>query len=277
MNIIRDINEIFPADPEFSDVYGQFIESGEIFAKTQNVAILALARNIENKVKYSLRKLRLLKEKFNEQSHIYIYENDSLDQTPQLINRIINKSGYENFSILSETIGTPSMPLSKSQIRTTNMANARNKCYSMVANKDSVDFFLVIDIDFIDFSIEGLMNSFGWLVNNQSIGAMCGNSYINISNKQYDRYHNYDSFAFRPNYWSLQDNSYWFPFWQLPIGSCPITTFSGFGGACIYRSKFYQPLYSGEDCEHVMLHKELKLKYSDFKLFYNPSQIMLVD
>lgn len=277
MNIVRDINEIFPVDVEFLDIYQELLLSGQTFAKTQNIAILALARNIQAKAKYSLRKLRLLKEKFNEESRIYIYENDSLDQTPQIIKEIIDKPAYENFSILSEKIGTPSMPLSQSQIRTTNMANARNKCHSMVTNKHSVDFFLVIDIDFVDFSIEGLMNSFGWLATNNNIGAICGNSYINVSNKQYDRYHNYDSFAFRQNYWFRQDISYWFPFWQLPIGSCPITTFSGFGGSCIYRSKFYEPLYSGEDCEHVTLHKALKQKYNDFKLFYNPSQIMLVD
>jgi len=120
------------------------------------------------------------------------------------------------------------------------------------------------------------MNSFGWIAKNNSISAICGNSYIKIPNKHKHEYHNYDSFAFRLNYWKDREMS-WFPFWNLPIGSCPIAVFSGFGGSCIYKSKLYEPLYSGEDCEHVVLHQKLKNKYDNFKLFYNPSQIMLMD
>lgn len=276
MNIIQDIEDIFLVDEEFSTIYNNIVDLGEKHAQKNNVAILSLARNISSRCKYNLRKLRLISELFAK-SQVCIYENDSIDGTPELINEIIAQPAYGNFKIYSEKIGTKSMPLSKSTTRTTNMANARNKCYTMIEDVSSVDYIIIIDLDFIDFSIKGLMNSFGWLSTNPSISAICGNSYIEIKNKKSSQYHNYDSFAFRLNYWNEINPLYWFPLFNLPIGSCPISVFSGFGGCCIYRKQFYEPLYSGEDCEHVMLHKNLKNKYDNFKLFYNPSQIALMD
>ena len=277
MNIIQDINDMFPVDAEFNQIYQDMLNAGQEFSKSKNIAILGLARNINSKSRYVFRKLRLLRECFNDNSAVYIYENDSIDGTPETIRSIIDQDHYTNkFYLWSEKLKTKSMPISKSQIRTTNMANARNKCFSMIQNYSEIDFVIVIDLDFIDFSINGLMNSFGWIANNNSISAICGNSYIKIPNKHKHEYHNYDSFAFRLNYWKDREMS-WFPFWNLPIGSCPIAVFSGFGGSCIYKSKLYEPLYSGEDCEHVMLHQKLKNKYDNFKLFYNPSQIMLMN
>lgn len=277
MNIIQDINDMFPVDKEFVEIYQNMLRCGQEFTRSKNTAILGLARNISSKAKYVFRKLRLLRDCFNDNSAVYIYENDSIDGTPETIRSIIDQDHYRNkFHLLSEKLKTKSMPISKSQIRTTNMANARNKCFSMIQNYSEVDFVIVIDLDFIDFSINGLMNSFGWIAKNNSISAICGNSYIKIPNKHKHEYHNYDSFAFRLNYWH-DITMGWFPFWDLPIGSCPISVFSGFGGSCIYKAERYEPIYSGEDCEHVMLHKKLKNKYDNFKLFYNPSQIMLMD
>jgi len=276
MNIVQDIEDIFLVNEEFSILYDKMVDLGQKHAQKNNVAILSLARNISSRYKYNLRKLRLISELFA-QCQVCIYENDSIDGTPELINEIIAQPSYDHFKIYSEKLDTKSMPLSKHTIRTTNMANARNKCYTMIENIPAVDYIIIIDIDFIDFSIKGLMNSLGWLSTHPAISAMCGNSYIEIKNHNSSQYHNYDSFAFRLNYWKEIQPLPWFPLFNLPLGSCPISVFSGFGGCCIYRKEFYEPLYSGEDCEHVMLHKNLKNKYDNFKLFYNPSQIALMD
>ena len=276
-NLIYDINEIFPTTEEFTELYQNQLESGKNFATDKKIAVFSLARNVKQEFNYSLRQIRLLLENFHHDSKVYIYENDSIDNTPALIKQKISEPGYENFNLYSEQIKTSYMPLSKSEIRTTNMANARNKCYNLSnAIKGDFDYYIVIDLDFLDISINGILNSFGWLASNENISAICGNSYINFPSKSQDHYRNYDSFAFRLNSWEYYEMM-WFPYFDLPIGSYPISVFSGFGGAAIYKACYALNNYSGESCEHVMLHKNLKILHNEFRLYYNPSQIMIVD
>jgi len=71
-------------------------------------------------------------------------------------------------------------------------------------------------------------------------------------------------------------NMPWFPYFIPVIGSEPFKVFSGFGGSCIYRSEYYKPLYGGEDCEHVVLHKNITQIDSEFNVYFNPSQIMIL-
>tara|TARA_B100002019_G_C21274915_1_gene604875 strand:+ start:5348 stop:6181 length:834 start_codon:yes stop_codon:yes gene_type:complete len=273
--IIYDIDTLFPVHTDCVTEYQDKLQTGLKYAENKKIAILCLARNIANQFKFPMRQIRLLLENFHKESNVYVYENDSNDDTPALIQELFNKPEYSNFSIVSEKLDTKYLPLSRNTVRTFNMARARIACYNSIDKQllNSYDFFVVLDIDFLNFSTNGLFNSLGWMKDNPEISAMCGNSYIkNQSNNQYT---NYDSFAFRLNHWNEQ-NIPWFPEFYLPIGSKPFEVFSGFGGCCIYRKEFYKPLYSGEDCEHVMLHKNLTNKFQNFKLFYNPSQIMMV-
>ena len=104
---------------------------------------------------------------------------------------------------------------------------------------------------------------------------MSGVSYIKSPNIV-SQYQNYDSFAFRLNYWKYRE-MLWYAFFNLPIGTNPIAVNSAFGGSCIYRREQYKPLYEGNDCEHVELHKNLTTINDNFRMYCNPSQIMLVD
>ena len=274
-NIIYDIDTLFPVHKDCIEEYKNKLTTGLEYTKDKKIAVLCLARNIENQFRFPMRQIRLMLENFHANSKVYVYENDSNDKTPELIQELFDKPEYSDFSILSEKLNTKYLPLSRNTNRTFNMARARKKCYDSIdeAVVNSYDFFVVIDIDFMNFSLNGFFNSFGWMSDDPNISAMCGNSYIERKNKK--GYTNYDSFAFRLNHWTEQ-NVPWFPEFHLPIGSKPFQIFSGFGGAGIYRKEFYKPLYSGEDCEHVMLHKNLTNNFANFKLFYNPSQIMVV-
>lgn len=273
-NIIYDIDTLFPVDEKHAVTYSQKVSVGLKNSPNYRVAVLCLARNIAQQYQYPLRQIRLLLENFHKDSRVYIYENDSIDGTPQIIQNALNKSEYKQFSLYSEKLKTKYLPLSRDKVRTTNMANARNKCYNLIDKKDivSFDFFLVIDIDFKNISLNGIFNSIGWMTENQNIKAMSGNSYTEHVKLGYA---NYDSFAFRLNNWH-QQNIPWFPQFNLPIGSDPFVVYSAFGGSTIYRKGFYKPMYSGEDCEHVVLHRNLKNSIENFELFYNPSQIMIV-
>lgn len=277
-SIIYDIDGQFPTDPEFTDLYNHYLKIGTENSRNIKITILSIIRNISNEYRYVLRKTKEILSHFHTDSIACIYENDSIDNTNTLIeNHIKSYPGYENFHVYSEILNTQYMPLSKSKTRTQNLANARNKCYNVSTNiLSNPNFYLVLDMDFLDISINGLMNSFGWIYSHQNISAICGNSYIDMSHKNRKSFQNYDSFAFRLNYWNYSD-PLWFPYFRLPIGSPPIAVNSGFGGSCIYRNGYYKDMYGGEDCEHVVLHKRLKLETKDFNLFYNPSQIMLLN
>lgn len=276
-NIRYNLEHKFPVNEEFTNLYVHRTNEGLSFIKDKTILVLAIARNISNQYKFTLKTLKDLLSYTSHNSHVCIYENDSLDLTPELIQQHITQNDtYKNFHIISEKLGTQYLPLSKSKKRTENLAAARNKCYHFgISILPNPDFYLVIDIDFLNISLNGLFNSFGWLALNPNISAICGNSYIDFSNTNKEIFQNYDSFAFRLNYWNYYEPM-WFPYFNLPIGSPPIPIYSGFGGSCIYRNNYYGPFYSGEDCEHVMLHKNLKKEYSTFNLYYNTSQIMVL-
>lgn len=275
-NIIYNLSDRFPVSPEFQTIYRNMVEKGSLESSNKKIMVLSIIRNIASKYKYCLKTVKDLLKNFHESSCVCLYENDSIDSTATMIkDHISNHEGYDNFYLFSETLNTPYLPLSKSKIRTTALANARNKCYNLSKSiMDHPDFYIVLDMDFTSISIEGILNTFGWLHTNSNISAMCGNSYLEIIS-QPKSLHNYDSFAFRLNYWEYMD-PFWFPNFNLPIGSIPIPVNSGFGGCCVYKSHLYEDLYTGEDCEHVTLHKSLKLKYKEFNLYYNPSQILLL-
>lgn len=276
-NIIYDISNSFPVDKEFRHIYDHYLQLGKQFSTKQRVAILSIVRNISNEYKYALRQTKELLSHFHNDSIVCLYENDSIDFTPSLIQEHLTKHNYSNFFIFSEQLGTSYMPLSKSKIRTSNLAKARNRCFELSKSlTNDIDLFIVLDMDFCNISIDGILNSCGWLASDNRISAICGNSYIDMSSKNKQIFHNYDSFAFRLNYWNYYD-PLWFPYFNLPIGSPPIPVYSGFGGSCIYRSKYYGSFYGGDDCEHVVLHKTLKSNFPEFNLYYNTSQIIIVN
>ena len=277
-HIIYDIDSKFDIDKEFIDLYKYRLQSGIKYAKQQKIVILSIIRNISNEYKYALNKVKELLTYFHAESSVCLYENDSIDLTQQLAQEYISKNnGYNNFYLFSGKLNEPYLPLSRSKIRTHNIALARNKCLNLSLDIcNDPDYYIVLDMDFLNLGINGILNSFGWLEANKSISAICGNSYIDMSTKNRDNFHNYDSFAFRLNYWDYHE-LLWFPYFNLPIGSPPIPVYSGFGGSCIYKQNMYEPIYGGDDCEHVILHKNLKSKFIDFSLYYNPSQIMLLN
>lgn len=136
----------------------------------------------------------------------------------------------------------------------------------------------------MDFSINGLLNTFGWMSDNEIIKAMCGISirYQNVLSQAHKNYWNYDCWAYRGNWWidkqtEVNDTNsmLWFGFWIPPVGSPPTRINSGFGGMCVYESKFLlSNKYEGYDCEHVCLHKNIYNNTNNFSLYMNPSQIM---
>lgn len=264
--------------PEFEKGFKKIVSNGIEYAAKQNIAIVSIARNVEKYLETSLSTFQELETKFKSVKY-FIYENDSTDNTVNIIKKW--QTSKNNVTFINEKLDTPHMPLSTSDIRTSNLANARNKCINYIKSiSSSIDYVIVMDIDFQSFFIDGLLNSFGWLSIVKDISALAGFSFI-LKDRNKDTYLiNYDCWAYRHNWWT---DTYsigsglmgWFNHWIPIVGSPIFQVNSAFGGSCIYKPEFYiNGEYKGYDCEHVTFHKNLFAKNKNFKLFVNPAQIM---
>lgn len=278
--------------PEFEQLYFDKIELGKNFIKDKKIIILGLVRNLENSLYDNVVSISTIS-KYCSNISFFLYENDSIDNTANVLKKC--KLEIKNFNYLSDTLNLRSFGHQtlesklelKSTERTLSLAKHRNVCLSYVRdNSDKFDFVIVMDMDFEKFSLDGILNSFGWFSENYA-DALVGTSlqFKNLFSSEQKNLWNYDCWAYRGSWWEdLQkySNNYgydpmlWFGFWQLPIGSKPIQVNSAFGGIGIYKTQHYISVeYEGYDCEHVCLHKNLKNKYADYKLCINPSQLML--
>jgi hypothetical protein len=278
---------LFNVIKEFEEDFKNQINVGKEIIKNCDIGILSLTRNNGDKIYNNLLNIFDLPSKSKQ---FFIYENDSEDNTVDEIVRFKKNNGkiLKKFEYESEKLFRKHYGSVKEKERTIRLAEYRNKCLSYAKENFSyTDYTIVIDLDFIKFYPEGLYSSFYWLDLLDADG-MSGFSFT--LNKTQIKEHtifvpwNYDSWAYRENWWSdLQDYPYfpfdpmmWFGRKILPIGSPPYKVNSAFGGMAIYKTeKYMMGQYNGGDCEHVLFHKDLWNK-TKFDLFVNPSQIMLL-
>lgn len=269
--------------PEFQEQYSNQVKLGLELLSESNIGILGLCRNIEETIENTFNLLDDIEET-TRSLHCFFYENDSNDSTKEIL--ADRKKTRNNFDYMSETLNRKMYGQTREKERTTRLAEYRNKCLDHARkNYDDLDYIIVLDTDFDEFSLHGLFNSFGWLKSIENIDAICGFSYEikNIYQNTNRKFiWNYDSWAFRWTWWEdttkyVPGSMNWFGFWNPPIGSKPFAVNSGFGGCCIYKKDcLLDASYEGEDCEHVELHKNLYFNNkSKFNLLANPSQIML--
>lgn len=274
----------------YKDSYKKTIDDGIKHLKSKKIVILGLCRNLENVIENNVQKIVNFIEKYCLDYKFVIFENDSSDSTKQKLFDLSKQNN--NIIILSQNFNRPHFVSVKNRARTEALAEYRNILKDYVkANLSHYDYSIVIDMDFQDFSIDGALNSFGWLHNQNHIAAMCGNSFKILPLLSYTHKPslcNYDCWAFRASWWEdLQlneltdvynyDHMLWFGMWILLPGSLPIKINSGFGGLCIYRTPYYiSGQYFGYDCEHVTFHYNISANTDDFDMYLNPSQIMLL-
>lgn len=266
---------------EHKNIYNQKIELGKEIAKNSTVGIAALARNIESVATRNLKVLNDTFLKYFKDYEFFIYENDSEDDTVELLQQWSQK---DNHNFVSEKLNAPKFGTSTTQERLKVMSNGRNICKNNLSTNN--DYILVIDLDFISTQSVGLLNSIGWL-QEQYISAMAGFSYTyriqalpEGFKTQNPIWTNYDSWAYRHTHWEdlySKGEMYWFWWWLPKIGLIPWSVNSAFGGSCLYKSKYYFSAdYDHYDCEHVTHFFNIKKNDPSFNLFVNPSQSMIV-
>lgn len=285
------IEELLPVHTGFANTYKDKIEHGKKLLEQSSITIISLVRNVET---YLIKNIPLILSFFNNYTNnvnYIFYENDSIDHTKQILKHY-QKIYPNNIHIISKDFGREHFGSVKSTDRVKALSEYRNEAKEYSKNLNS-DFTIVLDIDFNDINLDGLLNSFGWISTENSISGVAGNSFFlreGLYSSDPERYNviNYDSWAFRHNWWTdlhisppapqnTLDSMVWFSFWIPPTGSYPITVNSAFGGCAIYKTSTYiQGNYDHVDCEHVCFHYSLFTnKEIDFRLVLNPSQQIL--
>lgn len=281
---------MFTILPEFENPYRYRITSGMEYMSDKNITILGICRNVGKDLYENIISIDHIR-KYCKNLSYFIYENDSTDNTVYVLKNlkdIISNFQYQSENLQLHWFSHAHTKNLKSQERTSNLARHRNVCLDFAQqNYPDSDFTIIMDLDFNQFNLNGILNSFGWFAENYT-DAMVGNSFeikkIFADSIKESKW-NYDCWAYRGTWWEdLQkyynhydhDPMMWFGLWQPPIGSPPIKVNSAFGGIGIYKSSILSTArYDGYDCEHVCLHKELYTKNNTFRLYLNPSQIMI--
>lgn len=277
---------LIPTKPHI-DLYKVKINEGINHLKESSITIACLVRDVESVIDNNISKIINFSKTYSKNYNIIFFENDSKDNTKNKLLKI--KEKYSNINFISRNYSRPKFGPVKTKARTIALAEYRNELKDFIKTNYNTDYVIVLDFDFIDFSENGLLNSFGWLSEFPDYSAIAGNSFqfrkVFNDNDELD-FWNYDSWAYRGSWWEdlTQYSAYearhydpmlWFGLWIPPIGSEPFKVNSAFGGCCIYRPDYYyNGTYEGSDCEHVTFHKSLYYN-NNFKLYLNPSQIML--
>ena len=270
------------------EIYKKYVSEGIEFAKDKKIIVAGLCRSAEEYLSDNINYIEYYISKLAKDYKIVLFENDSEDNTKQILKNL-NQNNSKIIS-LSQDFNRPKFGTVKTKERIQALAEYRTILQKYIKdNYSDYDYVILLDTDFLDLSFSGILNSFGWISKNNIIDAMAGFSY---SFKNFHGlYHiwNYDSWAYREDWWEDLENypdypeiqqypaMTWFGYKVHRRGSKPIKVNSAFGGTCIYKmSDYLLGEYSFEDCEHVIFHKSILDKNKNFKLYANPSQMMLV-
>lgn len=262
------------------------VKDGLTRSQKLNVLFCATCKDVEKTIKKMVSIVSDTGKIFNNYD-IFLYENNSSDNTVETIRSLENKK----IILQSETISNGSYERSSISLfdRCRLIANARNKYVEFINNnKGKYDYIFIFDADIEGgWSNEGIMNSIFYIDKYIDIG--CISSYCvlasvdggDLENFDSKKWLMYDSFAFRfYGTWDFPSNISIHNHIKVRRGTSPVLVNSNFNGLAIYKPECflnnkYDAVTHGEDsktdCDHVCFHKTMYR--NGFKVFINPSMI----
>lgn len=226
---------------------------------------------------------------------IFIYENDSIDKTKELLNSWKQKYPQNIFVQSNNFDSSNTIPPPQKQHkvnpffshkRIDKMATLRNNYMQYINHLDmQADYVMIVDLDVAQLYLEGILSSFN---NKMEWDAVCANGY-SLSPKLRRRYH--DTYAL--TLWEERDEpqteekikKYADLFGKLKENDNWVRIASGFGGLAIYKYEavkglFYTvPALKNDDsrvevkCEHFSLYKEM-VKRGFTHFYINPAMTL---
>lgn len=286
--------DFFPATNNYYK-YINSVELGKKISKEKNILFCGVVRNAEKYIERNiLRILRTASEFKN--YHIFIYENDSKDQTKQILAKLSNSNN--NITTQCED-NIPNDYLhtfltgedSNHSLRTNMIARCRNKYLNFLHNNNKYDYVCVIDLDIRGgWSYDGFYDSIALIESKEDIACVSAYGILAEHDNQFPieqidkaNYLMYDSFAFRPYNYNQEPNitlQRSANSLKVNRGDQPLIVYSNFNGVAIYRSNYLiNKNYSIRihqnnfvDCDHVVLHEQIRNEKG--KILLNPNLIV---
>jgi hypothetical protein len=260
----------FPLAPQYAAHYAKRVARGRQRMRAARVVIAGLARNILDVLPDTIERIERLAAAFADY-RVVVYENDSTDGTQELLTAWA--AGVPQVTAISERLGAPLNPKTRSASRGDQMAQHRNRYHDLISARfTDFDCVIVADLDVTGgWSEDGIANTFGW-DDWDYVGA--NGIILQRVHLRLNTWLQYDAWAFRqlhsyaPLPAPLVNNFNWRRGQPLvPVNSC-------FGGLGIYRMPaFLSSRYQGGDCEHVGFHRGMRAGGFD-RLYLNPSQLV---
>jgi hypothetical protein len=242
-------------------IYNGQVQRGYNLMPSLSFTVIGLARNIQEKLQHNLQRLETLK-KYTKLKWV-IYTNDNTDDTLKVLTRHQSK----NDVIISETLKADFHGSVESLARYKDMAYYRNCCLSDF----DTDYVIVMDFDIDGFSYDGLAQSL-YFIETQEIDCIGSNSLMYRQHDGQVQRLYYDTLAYRR---LGREKGAPHPGEELNLmnfnrGEDLVKVQSCFGGLALYKTKSLRGLrYSGDDCDHVTINRNLR------NVYMNPSQIVL--
>lgn len=271
------VKEAWPVDPLYQERFDAMVRVGRGTASDMDACVVGIARNACPHIVNTLALVEQIAPAFRSFKG-FIYENDSTDPTPQVLDAFAARNPW--LAVEHEFLGVPD-ERGFEPTRTERLAQCRNRCLEWVrGNASDTAVTIVLDMDpHGGFDPDGVFNSIGCLANASlacsglSAGAMASYSLWCYRPKgETTKVAHYDAWAARLNHWEDRREKVgmgWFSMLLPPVGSPPIPMNSAFGGLCVYYTRaFLSGGYSGEDCEHVPHHR--RMHEAGWQLYLNP-------
>lgn len=272
---------IWDVDDGMAAEYAEHVAIGRDTARRLPAVVVGIARNAMPHLENTLSLVKELRNGFNG-FQMYVYENDSVDDTAEVLDRFAASNDW--FSVKHGSIGGEDLRGFEPE-RTHRLAACRNECHDYVRrNASNTTYTIVMDLDpHYGFSVDGVFSSAYWLgrlsgsTATRSAGAMASYSLWSEVDEEsgFRRIAHYDAWAARLNTFRDRREEIgfaWFSAMLPEVGSPPIPLYSAFGGLCVYMTDAFLSTglnpYEGGDCEHVFLHK--KMRSAGWQLYLNP-------
>jgi glycosyltransferase involved in cell wall biosynthesis len=288
---IKFPDELFPITNH--NDYDKIVLQGMRTALSKRVLFCGICRNVENVIERNI--LRIEKSGSYFKSYdIFIYENDSTDNTKAILEeyhskrRIFLKSDTRGDSNYVKMLEAGKDPVHYNRCKV--LASCRNVYLDYLKhNHRNYDYVCVIDLDIMGgWSYNGLMHSV-CILEDQKNGAVTANGMLSEATNKLDleqvdedKYIMYDSFVFRPlhitkgieNYQTSRYNAV-----KERPGNFPVVVNSNFNGMGLYKVEAINGLtYEAKqwdaesvDADHVVLHR--KIKKRGYDIIFNPSML----